>query len=150
MKKWILIISLVLFASLAGLGYLLNNFVQEGNRLDKESKAYAQEVYPKLVTACDSVDANSLMAQKALSVTSTKSLRLFCKKVNQVLGSFQEIESVDGETHISFGSKSGTTAQYIFLAKHQKGSANVTLTLMLENEQWKVLGFNVNSEKFLE
>lgn len=150
MKKILLIlgglIALFLISSLV----LMLYSSKELPNLSKESKVWADETIPKIITTWD-VD---LLIKNAspdfLKTTSAEDLKIFFKNLSLELGTFKKyIDSRTDQTKVEVHGffRKEILSNYIAAAEYDKQVAQISVTLTKEKNEWKILGFHVNLPK---
>jgi hypothetical protein len=150
MKKFLMIMGAI-FCALIVLAIVAGIFgAIRGARLDKESRAYADEVIPAIVTTWD-VDAFFARTSPELKklVTANDADRLF-RSFSQ-LGHLEHRDPARGQAMTSaiLGQPRRTTGHYEAAAQFKNGSATIKIDLIKHGNQWQLLGFHIDSPAFL-
>lgn len=151
MKKNFIVLWVVvpLGVAAAVVGFVL--LAAEGAKLDEQSKSYADEAIRAVIS---SWDKNELTRRASAELRNTISKedadKLFA--TFKRLGNLQKYHGSDGEAHISVMVPQGisVTAVYVGRATFSAGPAQIKVTLIKRNDQWKIVGFNVASEAPVE
>jgi len=112
-----------------------------GDRLDKESKAYADAAIPAIAAWSEKelLDRQSPELKQTLT---QQQLDLTFQRLSLALGHLQKCEPAQGQ---SIMSGKQVKATYISKAIFEKGEAVIQLDLIKHGDQWQILGFKVNS-----
>jgi hypothetical protein len=118
----------------------------KGGALDEESKAYVDDVTPKILT---SLNQETLFQFASDELKSSASQEEFDKIFNWFgkLGKFVEYKESKGQANISVTTQSGKqiTARYEAQAEFEAGPAAIKVSIIKKGESWQVVGFNINS-----
>ena len=123
----------------------------KGSALDKESKAYVDEVAPIILAD---------LRQETLLKYASDDLKSAAKPedLNKVfnwfkkLGKFQKYSESTGQANISITTQSGKviTGHYLAQAKFETGPAQVRIVTVKKGDQWFVQLFKIDSMALLE
>lgn len=127
----------------------INIIFTKANALDRESKEYADVTIVAVISHWD-IREFEKRASPELSFKSNDLEKLFA--TFQKLGKLTGYRGSQGEATISITTRDGllTTAAYSANADFERGPANIQITLIKRGEQWRVLGFRINSRALLE
>jgi hypothetical protein len=146
MKKTLMILGGI-FAVLIILGVI--GFVVlsiKGTSLDKESKAYVDEVSPIILA---NLNRGTLFQYASEDLKNSASIEEFGKIFSWLskLGQFKKYNGSQGQAHISVTTKSGKkiTGYYEAQDEFESGPAKIRITTVKEGDDWKVVGFFINS-----
>ena len=153
MKKFLSIVGgifLVLVLALAGfVGYA----AYQGRGLDASSKAYVEVNVPLIVSTWSKDELLKRSSPQMLKAVNEKPelLDQLFKKLS-ALGAMQSFSGVKGDSQVFYnaGKDKVTTASYVADAKFENGEAHIAVRLIMVNERWQFLLFNVNSPLFLK
>jgi hypothetical protein len=150
MKKILMVLGgIFVFLIIAGaIGiYILD---VKGTALDKESKAYVDEVTPKILA---SLNKETLFQYASDELKKTASGEEFDKVFNWFtkLGQFKEYKGAKGQANMSATSERGKqiTGYYEAQAEFEKGPATVKITIIKKGDNWQILGFRIESMALL-
>jgi hypothetical protein len=146
MKKFLQVLGLV-FAALILVGVIgFAVFAFKARALDKESKAYVDEVAPKILAD---------LRKETLFAYSSDELKNAAKAEEmdkifawfQRLGRFKEYKGSTGQATISFTTQAGKvmTGQYVAQAEFDSGPAQVQIVTVKKGDKWFVQLFKINS-----
>ena len=114
--------------------------------LDKESKAYVDEVTPKILA---NLTKETLFQYASSELKNSASPEDFDKLFNwfDKLGQFKEYKGSNGQAVISFTTERGkqTTGVYQAQVEFESGPATVKITTIKKGESWEIMGFHLNS-----
>lgn len=118
----------------------------KGSALDKESKAYIDEVVPEICSDLRmwtlSKYASPELLNSALPAEQEKIFNAFKK-----LGQFKEYKESRGDAKLFYTTQDGKaiTAEYTAQVEFESGPAQVNVSLIKKGDQWKIRGFRINS-----
>jgi hypothetical protein len=146
MKKTLMIIGgvfvVLILAGVVGFSIL----AVKGKALDEESKAYVDEVTPKILAT---LNQETLFQYASDELKNSASQEDFDKVFAWLgkLGKFIEYGESQGEANISVTTQHGKqiTAYYEAQAQFENGPATVKVTLIKKGDGWKIIGFHINS-----
>ena len=118
----------------------------KGSSLDKESKAYVDEVTPKVLADLRKETLLIYASDELKSAVKPEEMdKLFTwfKK----LGQFKEYKGSTGQANISLTTQAGKviTGQYLAQAEFDTGPAQVQIVTVKKGDKWFVQMFRVNS-----
>ena len=127
------------------------SMVEEGQKLDAESKKFTEEVVPLMTGSCDSPRLAEIASPELLEVTSMEKLQHVCRYFSKKLGRLKNTTETLGDVKISFLPKGQQiTATYMVESQFEKGIAQSQIVLIRHNDKWQVLSFYLNSDALLE
>ncbi len=122
-----------------------------GGRLDKESRAYVDQLVPVITQSWDSGELISRASPEFLKVASQEKLESFLKICAGKLGNFKKYNGAKGEATIQVTPAGKVVvANYIAQVDFERAPADVKITLIKRDKEWKILGFHINSDAFFE
>jgi hypothetical protein len=146
MKKALLIIGLVCAVLIVFvIGYLALVAV-EGSTLDKESKAYVDEVTPKILADLRKDTFLAYASDELKNWVKPEELdKLFASFTK--LGQFEEYRGSIGQAHISLTMRAGKviTGHYVAQAEFSTGPAEIQIVTVKRGRTWFVQMFRINS-----
>jgi len=146
MKKFLQVLGLV-FAALIVLGVLsIAVIVVKGRGLDKESKAYVDEVAPKILADLRKETLLAYSSDELKNVVKAEEMDKIFTWL-QKLGRFKEYKGSTGQANISFTTQAGKviTGQYVAQAEFDSGPAQVQIVTVKKGDKWFVQLFRINS-----
>ncbi|UCC23494.1 MAG: hypothetical protein JSW23_05435 [Planctomycetota bacterium] len=151
MKKALMILG-VIFAGLIVLGVIgFGVLAVKGTALDKESKAYVDEVTPAILA---NLKKETLFQYASDELKNAASEEEFDKMFDffAKLGQFKEYKGSTGQANISVTTERGKqiTGIYEAQAKFENGPATVKITTIKKGDNWQVLGFHITSMALLD
>lgn len=153
MKNFLSIVGGIFLVLLLVAAIVFGYTAYRGKGLDASSKAYIEEHIPTILQTWSKDELLKLSAPQLIENINNNqnNIDLFFKKLTE-LGKFQKIYDIKGDSNVSITTKDGIviTARYVFPAKFDKGKANITVQMIQSAGQWQLLGFFVNSPKFLQ
>jgi len=150
MKKFFTVFGM-LCAVLIGIGvigfFILNHF---GSQLDTQSRAYVDEIVPKIVSNWNVRALVSEASPELLQVAPKEKLELMFKTLAEKLGSLKEYKGSKGQAgiHVTPQGKF-TTGDYIVEASFEKADATILVRTLLKDDAWKVVEFRVHSDALM-
>lgn len=124
---------------------------QKGMKLDESSRSYVQSNMEKLAEANFYGKVFQPMASLALmEAVSQEEWHNLSVRYFQTLGELEEFGVCEGQAHIQIGDDPEVTANYKCPARFAKGDAMIDVTLIQEDEVWKVMRIYVNSPLFAQ
>jgi len=150
MKKALMILGGI-FAGLIVLGVIGFVFIAvKGTALDKESKAYVDEVTPAILA---NLNKETLFRYASDELKNAASEEEFDKIFDFVakLGEFKEYKGSSGQANISVTTERGKqiTGIYEAQAEFENGPATVKITTIKKGDNWQVMGFHITSMALL-
>lgn len=146
MKKVFQVLGLV-FAALIFFGVVTFVVIAlKGNALDKESKAYVDEVAPKVLADLRKetlLSYSSDTLKNAVKPEEMDKLFVWFRK----LGQFKKYKGSKGEAKISITTQAGkvVTGRYVAEAEFSTGPAQVEIVTVKEDDKWLIQMFRINS-----
>ena len=124
--------------------------VIKGSRLDKESKQYADAAIAAIVSGWNKQDLVERASPEFMAATKDDDLnKLFA--LFRRLGRLKKYKGSEGQANISVTTQHGKviTANYVAKAEFDAGKAKIKVNLIKHDDNWQILGFNVDSKVFL-
>ena len=118
----------------------------KGSALDKESKAYIDEVVPVICSDLRILTLSKYASQELLnSGLPAEQERIF--DAFKKLGEFKEYKESSGDAKLFYTTQHGKTitAEYTAQVEFESGPAQVKVSLIKQGDQWKIRGFRINS-----
>jgi hypothetical protein len=145
MKKILMIVGAIAIGVVVLLVTLIIFVAIAGNRLDKESKAYADTAVIAIVSDWNE---NALMTRASpefVDATRHQNVDDFFQQYRR-LGRMTSYKGSTGDSNMTFwtGSRSRITAVYNAQAMFENGTAEIRITLIKHGHDWRVMGLNVN------
>jgi hypothetical protein len=120
--------------------------VVKGTGLDKESKAYVDEVTPKILA---NLNKQTLFQHASDELKNSASPEEFDKIFNWFakLGQFKEYKGSSGQATISVTTERGKqiTGIYQAQAEFENGPATIKISTIKKGDNWQVIGFHITS-----
>ena len=118
----------------------------KGTSLDKESKAYVDQVSPVILA---NLNKETLFQYASEDLKKAASAEEFEKIFDWFgkLGQFKRYNGSKGQATISLTTKSGRriSAYYEAQAEFETGPATIRITAIKEGNDWRIIGFHINS-----
>ena len=150
MKKFFTVVG-IFFSVLIVIGiigfFILNHF---GSKLDSQSKAYVDEVVPKIISNWDVQTLISESSSELLKVAPRDKIESMFKAFSDKLGRLKDYKNSKGQAGINVTPQGKfTTGAYVAEASFEKGDATVWVRTILTDEKWQIIEFRVNSEALM-
>ena len=146
MKKTLIILGsvflLLIVIAVIGFGIIAG----KGNALDKESKAYVDEVTPIILSDLKQQTLFKYATPELIKSAPQEDIdRLFNWFAD--LGKFKQYKESSGQANISYTTQGGkvVSAQYIAQVEFETGPATVTIAILKRDNGWQIHNFNINS-----
>jgi hypothetical protein len=152
MKRFLVVLGAVFAIILVVAGVGIAFIAVNGNRLDKESKAYADDTIPAITQRWDQDAITKRESPEFARATSSDDLTKLLSMLRDDLGDFRKYKGAKGEANISLTTQNGKiiTATYVADVDFDKAPATIQLRLIKHGDQWQILGFHVDSRTFLK
>jgi hypothetical protein len=139
---------LVLILGFAGFFFY---FSRIGPGLDASSKAYVDSVVPVIVNTWSVEALEKRASPQFLKLANHDQTVMLFRKLSQ-LGALKRYHGAQGDSNISYTTKDGKviSAKYLARATFQNGDAEIRVFLIQIENEWRILGFFVNSPIFLK
>lgn len=146
MKRFLIILGSV-FAVLIVAGVIgFSVLAITGTTLDRESKAYVDEITPKIL---DDLSQNTLFLYSSDELKNSVSPEDFERIFDwfKKLGRFVEYKNSKGQCNISITAQNGKqiTAYYEAQVEFENGPATVAVTTIKKADTWQLIGFKIIS-----
>ena len=150
MKKTLMILGCI-FAVLIVLGVIgFAVLAVKGTALDEESKAYVDEVTPRILA---NLNKEVLFQYASDELKNSASPEEFDKIFNWFanLGKYKEYKGSSGQANISVTTERGKqiTGLYQAEAEFENGPATIKITIIKKGDTWQIMGFHISSMAFL-
>lgn len=134
---------LCLFFALTGCNFNSTYLNREEDKKDAEKVA---DQFYTLLEKNDLKNINPLLSNQFKAVTSAQKLNDYLTGTIKKLGEIKSKKLDHWETKVIRGSNPSAKYVLYYIVERAKFQAKETVTLTAENDQIKVLGYNVNSE----
>ena len=151
MKKFLIILGSI-FLALIVLGALGIGLVAvRGNALDKESKAYADEAIPAIVTTWVDKALLDRASPEFNQVTTAVQVYQMFRAWESGLGHLQKCEPAQGQSLMAVTTYGGKTisARYTAKARFERGEATIRVVLVKHGDKWQIAKFDVSSPQLV-
>ncbi len=138
------IILAVIVAYAAHAAYVLITI--DGPALDRESKAWVDEILPQILTTWDSQAITKHASSEWLASVPADENERYAVWARENIGTLTKYGTSTGESGIhinNFSSK--ITAEYVVEADFTKGHARVFIQGVMENDEWKIFMLHVDT-----
>jgi hypothetical protein len=123
----------------------------KGSALDKESKAYVDEVLPAI---CSDLRMETLSRYASQDLLNSALPAEFEKVFNgfKKLGVFKKYKESSGQANMFYSVQHGETitGKYIAQVEFDSGPAQIQVTTVKRGDQWKIQGFVINSPALMQ
>ena len=119
---------------------------------DKESARYVDDAVVTITAHWNKDELLNRASPAFTKLASTDRLASFFDAVQGALGPLMDYEGAKGDALIKTDIGSGTTITAIYKAKakFQKGTAEITLTLVKIGDTWMIEGFHIGSNQVMD
>lgn len=147
----ILAVGLLVIGAWGAIGFGLVKFWRHGSQLDAGSKAYVDEVVPKIVASWNSKDLTDRASPELLATASPERIEKVFRAFSDRLGHLRSYGGSRGQATVWVTPQTGkvSTASYVAEATFEKGKASVQVNLVAHDGTWKISGFYVNSDALI-
>ena len=118
----------------------------KGSALDEESKAYVDDVTPKILA---NFSKETLFQYASDELKNSGTEEEFDKLFNWFgkLGKFIEYKDSNGQANMSVTTQNGKqiTGYYVAQAEFENGPATIKVSTVKKGDDWQVNGFHINS-----
>ena len=146
MKKFLIVMG-VTFAVIIVLGVIgIATIAVKGSALDKESKAYVDEVTPIILADLRKETLLKYASDDLKNVVKPEDLDKVFNWFKR-LGAFQKYKGSTGQAHMSVTTQAGKVinGQYLAEADFDTGPAQIRIVTVQKGDEWFVQMFNINS-----
>ena len=146
MKKFLIVMG-VTFAVIIVLGVIgIATIAVKGSALDKESKAYVDEVTPIILADLRKETLLKYASDDLKNVVKPEDLDKVFNWFKR-LGAFQKYKGSTGQAHMSVTTQAGKVinGQYLAEADFDTGPAQIRIVTVKKGDEWFVQMFNINS-----
>lgn len=113
-------------------------------RLDKESRAYVDEVVPIIVASWNSKELINRASPEFLRAIPAEKIELLFDTLSKQMGPMKEYKGSAGQAEIIITSEDEIiTANYLARAVFERVPAKIKVQTILRNDEWQILGFRV-------
>jgi len=147
MKKTFIILG-VAFGVLIVVGFIGAYLVQvKGSALDKESKAYVDEVTPIILSRLNKETLFQYASDDLKNSGSSEEIDRIFNRLGK-LGQFKEYKGSSGQARIlvSKGKRKQITGLYEAKAEFGSGTATIKITTIRKENGWQIAQFRINTE----
>jgi hypothetical protein len=120
------------------------------SRLDKEARAYLDEVVPIIVTYWDPKELINRASPEFLQVYPAERVESLFDSFSDLMGPLKEYKGAKGKITIGTTTKGKPIiiADYQVRAAFEKAPAKIEIQMIRRNNEWKIVGFRVSLEDF--
>lgn len=144
------IIGVILLFFVAQVGYYHTFLKEDGETLDRESKAWVDDIGPKILSSWD-VDeiANFASTEYIQSIPRERHVE-FSNVMLEQYGTLEKYNSAEGESGVHINNfKKTITAEYVIEADFTKGSTRIFIQGIKEEDGWKIFTIHVDPDPSL-
>jgi len=150
MKKALMVFGVVFLVLITVGAIFLGYSIWNGARLDNSSRAYVDDVVPKILSAMSKDEIMKYASPEFQLFVSGNQLELTFHKLKG-LGELIKCEKPTGQSLMKVTNKGEEiTADYKVTAKFKNGNADVYIKLGQSNEHWQILAIRFESPIFLK
>jgi len=151
MKTLLIILGSIAAVVIAGVTALIFYAFTVGAGLDSTSQEYVDEANRAILDPWSEAELLERASPEFLSATDEADVtRLFA--MFRTLGDLESYENAEGSAHIQMTPRTGkvVTADYTARAEFGEGEATIETRLIQHDDQWSILAFKINSDRFIE
>ena len=113
--------------------------------LDKEARAYIDEVIPIVVASWNSKELINHVSPEFLQAIPAEKIELLFNTLSKQMGPLKEYKVTTGKVKISVTPKGELViiADYLAKAVFEKAPAKIQIQMIRRNNKWQILGFLV-------
>jgi hypothetical protein len=151
MRKFLYTLGGLAALLVVGAGVGLFVLSRNGAALDAESKLYVDDAVLTITAHWQPEELMKRATPHLRQITRPDDLQVLFDAAATGLGPLVDYEGAKGDSMVSAIVGSGTTisATYVARAKFQKGDANLQLTLLKIDGNWKIEGFRIHSSALM-
>jgi len=151
MKKIITILGYTFLAIIAGAVITVGVLFFEGKKLDRESKAFADNSVMAIVSDWSVEELRKRASPEFENEVDYDEIQEYMDSLGE-LGKFVSYQGSNGESTITLSPRYGyeITAEYTGTANFEAGSAEIQVLLTKQEGQWQILDFRVSPQMFTE
>lgn len=145
MKK-ILMVFGAIFICLILVGVIgFSGFHYLASRLDREARAYIDEVIPIIVASWNSKELINRTSPEFLQVIPAKKVELLFDTFSKQMGPLEEYKEATGKIKIKISPRGKLLiiADYVAEAVFEKAPAKIKIQMIRRNDKWQIVGFVV-------
>ena len=150
MKKILTVLGAI-FICLIVVGVIFfSGFYYFASRLDKEARAYLDEVVPIIVTYWDPKELINRASPEFLQVYSAERVESLFDSFSDLMGPLKEYRGAKGKIKIGTTTKGKPIilADYQVRAVFEKAPAKIEIQMIRRDDKWQIGGFRVILEDF--
>ena len=146
MKKLLIVLGII-FVCIIVIGVIGSSIAAyHGTKLDKNSKAYVDEVIPVIVSSWNSQELIYRASPELLKIMPQDKVDGMFKMLSGKLGGLKKYKGSKGSSFVNFSSSGKViTASYVVQAAFEKADAEIKISIIQHNNKWQILEFFVNS-----
>lgn len=120
-----------------------------GSSFQESSRAYVNDAIPTVLSTWSADELIKRGSPHFLAAANTDQLKAFMRSRSRY-GKLESFSNVDGHALISFSLREGkqVTADYQARAKFSRGEVDVSLRLVLVDDEWKIWSFFIPPPPF--
>jgi|GEM_PF-1769170 len=150
MKKFFTIVCVIALFLIVSCSIFVGFASHEGKKLDSESQQFVDNVVPKILRNWDFSELKKYYDTDEFKKLKEDEISKFFAWSNDKLGKMLAYQGSKGGSNVAyFNGKKTFTAKYLVKAKFEKGEADIQILLSNANNEWKILGFYVNSPAYM-
>ncbi|MBI2486773.1 MAG: hypothetical protein HYW01_07420 [Deltaproteobacteria bacterium] len=149
MKKILMVLGAIFICLIVVGAIVFSGFYYYASGLDKEAKAYLDEVVPIIVTSWDPKELINRVSPEFLQVYPAEKVELLFNVLSKQIGPLKEYKGSTGKVKLTVTSKGELIiADYVAKAVFEKAPAKIQIQMIRRNNEWKIVGFRVSLEDF--
>ena len=151
MKKILIILGSLFLIIIVAIGALIGFAAYNGTKLDSSSKEYIEINLPSIIAPWNALELDKRASLHFKMAVSTEQIDKLFQKLSE-LGKNKFIGEPEGSSLMSYTTEAGKqiTAKYVIPCSFENGEADIQILLIMEEDQWLISGFHVDSPIFLK
>lgn len=144
MRRFLLVLGALALAGIIAAAVGLGMIVYQGRLLDAESKAFADQVIPAIITSRNMPALLDRLTPEVRDKVKPQELNAVFDGLSR-LGPLLDYGGANGEATMTYaiGSGGAVSARYIASARFKNGSATFQIVLQKRDGQWMIHSFHV-------
>ena len=144
MKKILMVVGAIFICLILVGVIVLSGLYYFASRLNKESKAYVDEVIPIIVSSWNSKELINHASPEFLQVVPAEEIESLFSMFSEQMGPLREYRGSTGRAKVSITAKRKVVvADYLIKAVFERAPAKIEVRTILRDDKWQILGFRV-------
>jgi hypothetical protein len=145
MKKILTILGVIFICLIVAGAIVFSGLHYYAKELDKEAKAYIDEVIPSIATSWNSKELINYASPEFLQAVPAKKIELLFDAFSEQMGPLKDYKGATGRVKIRISprGKPIIKADYLAEAVFEKAPAKIQVQMIRRNHKWEIVGFLV-------